>query len=115
MNKSEIFKAAHKMAKTFVGSYVARFALALKSIYKSIKKEVIMTEKDIKAAYILRSGSTGSALFDANGSYWIADANSNQMLAAGRLVCTYEEAAKNNFWQPGDDKEVNDLIELMGF
>lgn len=41
MTKSEIFKAAHKMAKTFVGSYVACFALALKSVYKSIKEKVM--------------------------------------------------------------------------
>lgn len=38
MNKSEIFKAAHKLAKSFVGSYVARFALALKQLYSRIKK-----------------------------------------------------------------------------
>ncbi len=37
MNRSEVFKAAHKLAKTFVGSYVACFAMALKSIYRSVK------------------------------------------------------------------------------
>lgn len=42
MTKSEIFKAAHKMAKTFVGAYVACFALALKSVYKSIKEKAKM-------------------------------------------------------------------------
>ena len=42
MTRSEIFKAAHKLAKTFVGSYVACFALALKSVYKSIKEKAKM-------------------------------------------------------------------------
>ena len=37
MNRSEIFKAAHKLAKTFVGSYVACFAMALKTVYQNIK------------------------------------------------------------------------------
>lgn len=72
-----------------------------------------MTDGDKKNAYILKSGVKGSALFEVNGDYWIASKTSKQMLAVGRLVCTYEEAAKNNFWQPVDDE--GDLIELMGF
>jgi hypothetical protein len=39
MSKSEIFKAAHKMAKSFEGHYSACFALALREIYASMKEE----------------------------------------------------------------------------
>ena len=50
MNQSEIFKAAHKMAKDFVGHYVARFALALKSVYQSLKgANTMRTSTEIKA------------------------------------------------------------------
>ena len=37
MNKAIIMKAAHRVAKTFVGDYSACFALALKTIYAQIK------------------------------------------------------------------------------
>jgi hypothetical protein len=36
LTKSQIFKAAHKLAKRYEGSYQARFALALKEVYKVI-------------------------------------------------------------------------------
>ena len=50
MTKKEIFKAAHKMAKDFVGHYVARFALALKSVYQSLKgANTMRTSTEIKA------------------------------------------------------------------
>ena len=37
LTKSEIFKAAHKLAHTFEGNYKACFALALKQVYASQK------------------------------------------------------------------------------
>lgn len=37
MTKAEIFKAAHKLAKTFEGNYKACFALALKQVYATQK------------------------------------------------------------------------------
>jgi hypothetical protein len=37
MTKSEIFKKAHKLAKAFVGSYKACFALALREVLKTVK------------------------------------------------------------------------------
>jgi hypothetical protein len=37
MTKQEIFKAAHKLAKTLQGNYSARLSYALKTIYRSIK------------------------------------------------------------------------------
>ena len=49
MTKSEIFKKAHLAAKEMVGHYAARFALALKSVYKESKK-MIGTEKQIQLA-----------------------------------------------------------------
>ena len=49
MNKQEIFKAAHKMAKGFVGAYVARFALALKAVYQSLKGKKMRASTEIKA------------------------------------------------------------------
>ena len=40
MTRSEIFKKAHKLAKSFTGNYVARFALALRTIYKELKTTI---------------------------------------------------------------------------
>ena len=37
MNKAMIFKAAHKLAKTFEGNYSACFSLALKEFYYDIQ------------------------------------------------------------------------------
>lgn len=37
MTRSQIFTAAHKLAKTFVGNYSACFALALREVYASAK------------------------------------------------------------------------------
>ena len=36
MTKQEIFKAAHKLAKKYEGNYQARFAYALKQVYKVV-------------------------------------------------------------------------------
>lgn len=46
MTKSEIFKAAHKLAKTFEGDYQACFSLALKTVYANMEsaKEVFVAE-----------------------------------------------------------------------
>lgn len=41
MTRHEIFKAAHKLAKTFVGSYVACFKMALKAIYAQTKNPAV--------------------------------------------------------------------------
>ncbi|MBC2303357.1 hypothetical protein [Listeria booriae] len=44
MTKQEIFKAAHKLAKTFEGNYSACFALALRTVYaeaKTSRKEIV--------------------------------------------------------------------------
>jgi hypothetical protein len=37
MTRSQIFTAAHKLAKTFTGDYSACFALALTEVYASLK------------------------------------------------------------------------------
>ena len=39
MTKKQIFTAAHKMAKTFIGAYSACLSLALKTIYAAMKNE----------------------------------------------------------------------------
>lgn len=39
MTNSELFTAAHKLAKTFEGDYSACFSLALSEVYASLKKE----------------------------------------------------------------------------
>ncbi|MGL5383074.1 MAG: hypothetical protein ACRDCC_06310 [Culicoidibacterales bacterium] len=41
MTKSQLFKSAHKLAKTFVGSYQACFSLALKTLYAAFKKVAV--------------------------------------------------------------------------
>jgi len=43
MSKSEMFKAAHKLAKTFVGNYRACFSLALRELRN--KQEIFTLEK----------------------------------------------------------------------
>lgn len=44
MNKREIMKKAVKLAKTFVGDWVARMALALKIVWAGVKKMTKMPE-----------------------------------------------------------------------
>lgn len=46
MTKSEIFKTAHKLARTFEGDYQARFALALKEVYASLKTAKVVYVKE---------------------------------------------------------------------
>ena len=46
MNKKEIFKAAHKLAKTFEGNYSACFSMALKEIYSTASLPVITNIKE---------------------------------------------------------------------
>lgn len=46
LTKSEIFKAAHKLAKRYEGSYQARFALGLKEVYKVIAFTNAVRERD---------------------------------------------------------------------
>lgn len=38
MNKSQIFRNAHRLAKSYVGNYSACFALALTEVYASMKE-----------------------------------------------------------------------------
>jgi hypothetical protein len=47
MTRSQIFKAAHKIAKTLIGNYTARLSYALKRVYYllSSNQEVIALEK----------------------------------------------------------------------
>ena len=44
MTKAQIFKAAHKMAKTFIGAYSACLSLALKTIYAAMKNAKTVQE-----------------------------------------------------------------------
>jgi len=44
MTKSQIFTAAHKMAKTFEGNYSACLSLALTQIYSDMKKKTTLVK-----------------------------------------------------------------------
>ena len=46
MNKSEIFKAAHKLARTFEGNYKACFVLALKEIRQGLVVPVTLVQPE---------------------------------------------------------------------
>ena len=52
MSKSEIFKTAHKLAKTFEGNYSACLSMALKEVYAKIKslKETSLKETSLSLA-----------------------------------------------------------------
>ena len=53
--KSEIFKEAHKLAKTFEGDYMARFILALKIIRRKKQyKPVSFSDKEIEIMNIIK-------------------------------------------------------------
>ena len=57
MTKSEIFKAAHKLAKTFIGNYKACFSLAIREVLSSLKntlKDLVGSEKQVKWANQIR-------------------------------------------------------------
>jgi len=45
MNKREMMVKAHQMAKQMVGNYIARMALALRTLWASIKKGVAKMDK----------------------------------------------------------------------
>lgn len=49
MTRSELFKTAHKMTKTFTGDYRARFALALKLIREGVSE--MMTAKELNEKF----------------------------------------------------------------
>lgn len=87
MTRSEIFKAAHKLAKTFVGSYVACFALALKSVYKSIKEKVVKTAKQIADAL----NEQGYKYYGERAKGWESADGKVQRIYFGRDYVTIED------------------------
>lgn len=52
INKKELFTKAHKIAKRMTGDYIARFALALKILYKQFKNAVKPSLCSLKKVYI---------------------------------------------------------------
>ena len=57
MNKSEIFKAAHALTKRFIqagDSYQVTFASSLREIYSNLKKESVMTAREISVEKVLK-------------------------------------------------------------
>lgn len=53
INKTILFVKAHAMARKMVGDYRARFALALRTLYKQFKEAVKPVAKALKSLYIL--------------------------------------------------------------
>lgn len=54
INKSELFTKAHKLAKRMTGDYIARFALALRILYKQFKNTVKPSVNHLKR-FILKA------------------------------------------------------------
>jgi len=52
MNKSNIMKAAHKLAKTFSGDYRACLSMALREVYKAIKSIVAKQQYEVAVAKV---------------------------------------------------------------
>jgi len=50
--KSQIFKAAHQLAKSFTGNYSACFALALTDVYASINQPKMKTTRTFTVEHI---------------------------------------------------------------
>lgn len=59
--KSEIFKAAHELAKSFEGDYVARLSEGLRIAYAESKFDSKLAEKSVKEIF------TAIYLFNSNG------------------------------------------------
>lgn len=66
MTKAEIFKQAHKMAKSFEGNYRACFSLALKEIFLSLKGK-----KEMKVT--MNTGSEWHSTFSSKGYAFVIE------------------------------------------
>ena len=87
MTRSEIFIKAHKLAKTFVGAYVACFSLALKTIYKQAKVKTMKTAKEI--AEILNE--QGYKYYGEKAKGWESSDGKVQRVYFGRDFVTIED------------------------
>ena len=87
MTRSEIFKKAHKLAKSFVGNYAACFSLALKTIYKQAKEKMMKTAKQI--AELLNE--QGFKYYGARAKGWESEDGKVQRVYFGRDYVTIED------------------------
>ena len=75
INKSELFKKAHAMAKTMEGNYRACFALALIKLYKQARQ--LKLRKVIDDKFLISTATVGdeyeTIVFRADGSEDIFD------------------------------------------
>ena len=62
MTKKQIFTAAHKMAKTFIGAYSACLSLALKTIYAAMKNETQTVQEMTAAIFKMRDDERNEAI-----------------------------------------------------
>jgi len=69
MTKQEIFKAAHKLARTFEGNYSACFKLALISIYKLKTSDMKEVKKTLEYECNIRKGGASQKQFNFLSSF----------------------------------------------
>lgn len=124
MNKSQIFKAAHQLAKEFTGNYSARFALALRQVYQSLKSvnhieninklaQVIELDTELKASVWQKGGK--------NRIYIKASSQNGSFMDAGYLDISadsavfFESASRAARWASSSLSALDAQLKANGF
>lgn len=74
MNKREIFKKAHEMARTFEGNYRVCFIMALKEIFSNLKKG------EQKMLVTMNTGSEFHSTFGSKGYVFVVENNAEDFI-----------------------------------
>lgn len=124
MNKSELLKKAHALAKEFTGNYSARFALALRQVYQSLKSvnhieqinvlaQVIELDADLKANVWQKGGK--------NRIYIKASSQNGSFMDAGYLDISadsavfFESASRAARWASSSLSALDAQLKANGF
>jgi hypothetical protein len=93
MTRSEIFKAAHKMAKTLAGNYATRLAYSLKRVYSNIKEDNKKARLIKLADSVINWNTKGES---PRLAFVITELGKDaQIVKTSLLTMTDEEVAKN--------------------
>lgn len=102
MSRSEIFKAAHKIAKAtvaIVGDYIVAMSLALKEVYASMKKSVVEKIKELSGVssvsqwndryYVNLRGNGGNFKGERTSKVWFKEGGELNV-ELGKGLCSSE-------------------------
>ena len=106
MNKSEIFKAAHALARTFEGNYSACFSLALKIIYRG--ESEMTTAQELNEKFGVKT-----KVWESSVNYYVNSFDSDYLDAA--IEAAQEIKLKKEFiFVPFRTSKKQDAIKVVG-